>query len=163
MKFKVGDNVKINPKIKEFRYTCGGIDHDEIGKISSINSDGVIRINFPSAPWWYGLESEIVFAQFTKEDLQFGDILTLRNGEKHVYASGYMYGEDGKYYLDCERVDEYYNDDLTSVESSDYDIVKVERATKSEVIFERKEEAKEMTVEEISKALGYEVKVVKSK
>ena len=41
----------------------------------------------------------------------------------------------------------------------EYDIVKVER--EGQVIYER-EDIREMTVEEISKALGYEVKVFTS-
>lgn len=93
-------------------------------------------------------------------DLQFADILTLRNGERYVVVEDYMCGEGGSYYCDCDTLTEEYNDDLTRKSGAiDNDIVKVERS--GEIIYERKEEVKEMTVEEISKALGYEVKVVK--
>lgn len=96
------------------------------------------------------------------DDLQFADILTLRNGERYVYASGYMCGEDSDYVNDCDEIKEYYRDDLQyDSENRDYkkyDIVKIER--KGQIIYERVD-VREMTVEEISNALGYEVKVVK--
>ncbi len=97
----------------------------------------------------------------TPQDLKFGDIVTLRNSERYVIANDTMYGELERYYQDCEPVCNY-NDNLKYYENSDRedDIVKVERA--GTTIFEREEsKVKEMTIEEISKALGHGVKVVK--
>ena len=51
-------------------------------------------------------------------------------------------------------------DDFTHEIYEDSDIVKIERPVEYTTVFTRGE-VKEMTVEEISKALGYEVKVVK--
>ena len=58
------------------------------------------------------------------------------------------------------------NEDLTF--ARDYDdeenkVVKVERPATYYEVFNRDESVREMTVEEISKALGYEVKIVKEK
>ena len=100
----------------------------------------------------------------TLSDLQFADILTLRNREKFVVADGCMHGEDNLYYCDCDELKDCYNDDLTrnsdDKDNHQYDIVKIERA--GQVIYER-EETVEMTIAEISEKLGYEVKVVKEK
>lgn len=164
MKFKVGDKVKLNIYIKEFRWGRAGVDYDEIGKITGIDGDEEIHVNFPSHNDWSGLESELVKVGFSKDDLQFADIVTLRDGNKYVVADGCLYGEDDGYYEDCERIDNDYNNNLIycneyDEERHDLDIMKVER--NGEVIFQRESEAKEMTVAEISKALGYEVKIVK--
>ena len=88
-------------------------------------------------------------------------MLTARDGERYVVADGCLYGEDSDNYSDCDTIAEWYNYDLTYFENNkDYDIIKVERD--GNVIYERKEtEVKKMTVSEISKALGYEVEIVK--
>ena len=160
-KFKIGDMVVFNEKMK-------GAKH-----VPEVNFDKNIREIVNTNYYGYyileGLEDnsfeecELELAQIiTKKDLKFGDILTLRNGDRYVVADGVMYGEESNYVYDCEEIDLWYNDDLTENKNDkDYDIVKVERL--GNVIYERKEETKEMTVEEISKALGYEVKVVKER
>ena len=101
-----------------------------------------------------------------KEELKEGDIVTLRNGDRLIYTpdndSNDFYDlSDNHNYL-CDLSD--LKDDLTYDGSDrDNDIVKVERPVQTEVIFERKDKAREMTVEEISKELGYEVKIIKNK
>lgn len=101
-----------------------------------------------------------------KEELKEGDIVTLRNGDRLVYIPN-----------NCccftDLCDSYCNDlfdlndlkdDLTyNGDDRDSDIVKVERPVQTEIVFERKDLAREMTIEEISKELGYDVKVVKKK
>lgn len=107
---------------------------------------------------------------FTKTDLETGDIVVKRNGTEYMYINDYFVNNDG-----YERV-EYYNDVLTrnsSYPSIDHDIVKVKRPSsgyqyrqkfwdEAPVIWERKE-VEEMTLEEICKALGKEIKIIKSK
>ena len=99
----------------------------------------------------------------TIEDLKFGDILTLRNGEKYLYADGYLCGESTDYYCDADNVETCYKKDLTSENNKDFDIVEVRRPMATFTMFERSTEPVEMTVAEISEKLGYEVKVVKEK
>ena len=160
-KFKIGDMVVFSEKMYGERHTPEVKFDKNIRKIVSRNYygnyilEGLEENNFG--------ECELELAQIiTKKDLKFGDILTLRNSDKYVVADGYMYGEDYSYILDGDKIDLWYNDDLTENENNkERDIVKVERL--GNVIYERKDEAKEMTVEEISKALGYEVKVVKER
>lgn len=95
--------------------------------------------------------------KFTLEDFQFGDIITLRNGERYVYADGYIYGEKGVYSNDLKCICEY----VANAKES-YDIIKVER--QGQIIYERKEEKIiEMTLSEVCEKLGYNVKIVKEK
>lgn len=111
--------------------------------------DGYCR-GFIIADEWC-IESEE--KKMRKSDLKYGDKLTLRNG-----AVGY-YEED----MDIAGLEMHnIKNDLTNngVSHEVLDIVKVERPVYT-TIFEREEEVKEMTVAEISKALGYNVKIVK--
>lgn len=96
----------------------------------------------------------------SKDDLKNGDIVTLRNGDRLVFVNDEDFidlSDDNDNYLSeiCDL-----EDDLRHDSDEDSDIVKVERPEKYTTVFTRTE-VKEMTVEEISKALGYEVKVVK--
>lgn len=160
-KFKTGDKVKLNPEIENFKYGRGDVLFNEVGIIKKIEDEEVI-VDFPSLSSWCGLISEIILVRRINllDDLQFGDILTLRNDERYVYVDGSMFGEKADYYMDYYGVKKFYNENLMYGDSDcrKYDIVKVER--EGRVIYER-EDVREMTVEEISKALGYEVKVVK--
>ena len=114
-----------------------------------------------------------------KSDLVNGAIVKLRNGNKYMLlfdTNGYNGRDDllinvytGGYIRLCE-----YNEDLTSVDRNQrHDIVAVYQSSyvddnfKEHIIHNedtwtwQRQETKEMTVEEISKALGYDVKVVK--
>lgn len=165
-KFKIGDKVKTRfgvGIIKEIR-CCSSqpilVYHFNWNK--GHNADSA-KGYYGNHCWWFDEYELKLIQDITIDDLQFADVLTLRNGERYVYASGFMYGEDSSYCRDCEELDKEYNNDLTYYyqDETEYDIVKVERD--GEVIYERVEEekVKEMTVEEISKELGYEVKVVR--
>lgn len=157
MKFKIGDRIVANKKADD-KY---GITKEGwkgiVTKVGEYNFEA--KSTYESHE--YTLSYDCFDLMLSKlEDLQFGDIVTERNGERYVFADGRLYGEDSDYYNDCDAVDDYFNDDLTYEEDdfSEHDIVKVER--NGITIFERGE-TKEMTISEISKALGYEVKVVK--
>lgn len=70
--------------------------------------------------------------QFCKKDLRVGDRVTRRDGNTYIY-DGYWIGG-----LDKPKI----NEDLTNAGTMKeaFDIVKVERAVKYEIVFERKEE-----------------------
>lgn len=99
---------------------------------------------------------------FNKGDIKEGDIITLRNGDRLLIDADKDVSDlsdentNPIYSLYCFENDMTYRDG-----NSNYDIVKVERPVEYSTVYDRKEEVREMTVEEISKALGYEVKVVK--
>lgn len=96
----------------------------------------------------------------SKDDLKNGDIVTLRNGDRLVFVNGEDFIDLSDDNDNCLSDIRDLEDDLRHDSYEDSDIVKVERPVEYTTVFTR-EEVKEMTVEEISKALGYEVKVVK--
>lgn len=178
-KFKVGDIIK-GKKEGRAHYSITTEDMTMAKVISTDCSDeDDMRIKILSHKTKYneiGEEYDVEnsteyfdYYVFTRDNLEFADVITLRNGERYVYVDGYIQGEDADYDADCDTVKDNYKDDLTRSsekfyycgKSEDYDIVKVERV--GEVIYQRKDnkEPVEMTVAEISEKLGYEVKIVK--
>lgn len=96
----------------------------------------------------------------TKEDLKDMDIVTLRNGDKLVFVGEEFINITENAFNFVDDLDDFY-DDLTYIHARhDNDIIKVDRPKEYETLFTRTK-AKEMTVAEISEALGYEVKVIK--
>ena len=163
MELKIGDKVKLNPKMRDFKWSRAGVSYEEIGIVLRIAKDREsVTIDFPSHPCWKGLEKELIKVCTTTDDLKFADVITLQNGERYVFADGYMFGEGSTYEMWCCKITNHYNDDFDALSGNyEIDIVKIER--NGVLIYEREKprEAKEMTVSEISKALGYEVKIVK--
>lgn len=104
-----------------------------------------------------------------KNDLEQGDVVTLRNGDKLVYLGDESFAdlgdENDNYVSDFEDLNDdlSYTDRWNDKPDYDYDIVKVERPATYYTAFEREDKAREMTIKEISEKLGYEVKVVKEK
>ena len=178
MEFKVGDRVRIKSWeqmekefgmefdwiackcgfSREMRHLCG-----RTATILAIDNcfHDVKLINWSddSGGIYWSISTDMIelvdTSKFTKSDLQEGDIVTDREGCKSLYSNGNFVGKT----LNIK----WFTDDLKDIDGeSDNDIVKVERPIKLETVFERKEpEVIEMTVEEISRALGHEVKVVK--
>ena len=109
---------------------------------------------------------------FTKNDLSSGDFIQLRDGRYGVVVRDIdtIVLPNGTY-LDIN----YYNTDLKSKwESVEHDIMKVYRGCKcfdhcknysgKIVVYDREQdEVEEMTLEEVCKALGKNVKIVKEK
>ena len=109
------------------------------------------------------------YQRFNKPDLKNGDIVTYRNGEKGVVFLEFdaIMGDKLENYIPLEHVTYNLNDEW----NEDWDIVKVQRArdihqfVKSRwdnipIVWER-EETVEMTLAEVCKALGKNVKIVK--
>ena len=167
-KYKVGDSVRIldgrkNPNI----HPCWVEEMDEL--IGTVHIVDLVRKDS------YGLyDTEYLFAEewlapaeFTKADLKEFDIVEFRNGSKTWVVKDIVLGKLSIGGFSIET----WLDDLKDEGAHGLDIMKVYRPTDSlpldkskwkdlPLIYERTE-VKEMTVEEISKALGYEVKVVK--
>lgn len=66
MKFKVGDKVKLNKNVKDFKYGKGIVGYDELGIIIEIDRDKDIHVNFPSYWGWIGIEEELVLVNGKK-------------------------------------------------------------------------------------------------
>lgn len=130
MKFKVGDKVKVVKCIIE------GDNCKNFNKVSTI-----AKINceweFP-----YRLEGisenfredelALVEKQFTKSDLQNGDIVTFRNGEIAIKVENDS-SEKSRYSLS------QYNNKLEHNYNSNYDIVRIDRPTEYKTIYKNDE------------------------
>lgn len=172
-KFKIGDKVKIldGRNKPSFRLTWSPIWVDGMNKyigevhtvkyICGAGDYSLEGINYSFAEEW------LAPAEFTKYDFKEFDVVEFRNGNKTLVINDIILGElsIGGFYL------ANWTDDLRDKYTDKYDIMKVYRPTdniptdKSKwkdlpVVYERTE-VREMTIEEISEALGYEVKVVK--
>ena len=98
----------------------------------------------------------------TKEYLKDGDIVTLRNGDRLVLYDGWFKDcseENSNRLIELNDLDNELNCIKCNGRVLENDIVKVERPVEYETVFKR-EEAQELTVDEISERLGYKVKVV---
>ena len=109
------------------------------------------------------------YQKFNKPDLKNGDIVTYRNGEKGVVLLEFdaIVSDNFENYIPLENVSYNLNDEW----NDEWNIVKVQRArdihqfVKSRwdmapIIWERQETV-EMTLAEVCKALGKNVKIVK--
>ena len=131
------------------------------GKVSIYKSQG-----FTILEW-----SDFMEKKFTKADLKNGDVIQKRNGNVEIVCvdTGTLITTDHHNRLDDIR------EDLTSMNGCDYDIVAVRRPTDcgdcsfiafqqelGELVYDReRKEVEEMTLEEVCKALGKEIKIVK--
>ena len=85
-KFKVGDKVKLNKLIGNFKYGRGGVNFKAIGKIIGITENNEYYVDFPICGCWHGREKELVLvkAKYTYEDLKkspVGTKITFENGK----------------------------------------------------------------------------------
>lgn len=166
--FKVGDKLIVKDNLKDITGFAGGyVDSMDklIGKVVTVKSvcDNVsVRIEEDEHDYrWDNRAFELTDIVKTKYDLQNGDIVTLRNGDRLMLLDESFSDLDGENDNSLCDMDDL-NDDLSyDGYGNRSDIVKVERAVDYYTVYNRENTVKEMTVEEISKALGYEVKIVK--
>lgn len=165
--FNIGDKVRVAK-------TDYKLKKPYIGKIFTIES---VNPN----PWrpteHYGFDSKLcgyvfdaeelilVEKRFTKADLKPGMVVELCDGDRYLFVND-------KFANAHEWSDsKHYNNDLTHSVYENLNIVKVYTSTghtlgtmldKSSLtlVWERKDDVKEMTVAEIEKQLGYKVKIV---
>ena len=82
--------------------------------------------------------------------LKGDECITLGNGCSYIISNGEAW---------CSNLDEKYNEDLTYSNNYEfYDIIKI--TYEGKVVWERKEEIKKMTLEEIERELGYKIEIV---
>lgn len=176
--FKVGDRVQIREwedmekefgKVfneintrylftSEMTHLCG-----RTATISKINGEKIQLKDWSDSSGdlsWSFSTDMIKYVEITRDDLQFADILTLRDGKRYVIAEGCLHGEDDDCGLSSASLDVWYNDDLTENENkAENDIVKVERA--GQVVYEREDKARKMTVKQVCEELGYDIEIIK--
>lgn len=97
-----------------------------------------------------------------KKDLKKLDVIVLRNGDELVFLGDNFEDlsiDNDNYICDLDDL----NDDLTSTDARQSDVVKVIRSVVSSTIWEREDKPVKMTVSEVCKKLGYDVEIVKEK
>ena len=117
--------------------------------------------------------SDFMDGKFTKSNLKNGDVILRADGDVEIVCieTGTLIASNGFNYLAELR------EDLTSIHSDfedNVDVVAVRRPLEpadcqfcafkhnfGELVYERKSEPEEMTLEEVCKALGKEIKIVK--
>ena len=178
-KIKVGDKIKIiNTKNEDFSYSSviGKIYIVEEIREDSCKEKFATLKNSIYMPYLYNCELvDEKEKQFTKSDLKNGDIVELRNGERYVYIEKYndrfIYSTDSDEVIVNLKDGEYsrlgnYDDDLRykGRGNCEYDIMKIldmsEFYKKPKWTWER-EKTEEMTLEEVCKELGRDIKIVK--
>ena len=88
----------------------------DIVTIKSFDSDLYNEAaNVKENEWSWDIRAfEKIYNITSLKELQFADVITLRNSERYVYGDGYILGEDNTYDADCDNIKEgCYNDDLT--------------------------------------------------
>ncbi len=161
-KYKVGDKVRIVKKRAGIMVSSMDIYLGEVMTIKRILPSGNYEMLEDGGRWsWDDASIEQYANIIKKSDLQDGDITTYRDGGKRFVH------EAGLRSLKCPSSTRMelanYNEDLFYVSGSDdLDIVKVYRPETEEIFYTEKTiKAKEMTVAEIEKALGYSIKIIK--
>lgn len=150
-KFKVGDRVD-DKTIKDWRGIVVRVS-DNSCDILADNGDMYVGL---SCDYFNFIHS------FTKNDLKNGDIVTLKNGDKLIYANN-CFHDMSDTYDNCLYCISDLNDDMMHYSSNnrESDIIKVSRPIEYVDVFSRPKEPKKMTVSEICKELGYDVEIVK--
>lgn len=153
MEFKVGDKVKV------INCDSAGTDCANFNKVSTI-TDIMNGSKYPYAlkgitEFFREKELELVERQFTKSDLQDGDIITLRNGEKYIKKGNSILTACA--IIELEDFTENLNDSTNGKEN--IDVIKVERPTRYETVYERAEEEKKEILDKVEK--NYLTNVIK--
>ena len=159
-KFKIGDRVIGNDKATE-KYAV--TKKDWVGIIIDVH-DNRCDIQGDDGELYTNLYCDCfnVIHSFTKNDLENGDIVTLRNGDKLIYIDDYFYDVSNGYDNVLDDIGDLRDNMIYSdPDYSESDIMKVSRPTDYVDVFSRPKESKKMTVSEICKELGYDVEIIK--
>jgi len=159
MKYKVGQRVRVRKDLKKGeQYDKCNVVNDMSKRAGRIVTIALVKedcerylIEEDNRIWYWSEEMFEGLVQFTKEDLQDGDIVTDREGCKGFYFDGEFYG--------AVINDGYLNDELADGDGcKENDIIKVERPVKLETVFEREEEPEKdevlQKIEELEKQIA---------
>lgn len=67
-KFKVGDEVTLDPSIMEPYYGWGSVKHGDIGIVTPTTERDRVRVNFPTQSGWSARPHELVLVNFSLEN-----------------------------------------------------------------------------------------------
>jgi hypothetical protein len=173
MKFKVGDKVRVvnltsqsNPVKKSF------IGREFTVEYLSCNDRWLYTLSDAAKNYNWCAE-ELELAEFTKSDLKDGMVVEYHNGSREMVFGSRSIDMNGwhnleeyseslteeKYHFPIHNIDKVYKVNSNTI----YNFKDVFKDEYLELIWERKPDYKEMTVEEIEKELGYKIKVIADK
>ena len=174
MKYKVGDKVNVR---KDFK-TCdtyGGYYvtdnmHKLAGKTVTISDVYECKYAICEDDKRYCWTDEM-FEPSAKDLIKPGSVIEPRMGGKYLYLNDVFLSENGGLCLNALGLEEYTDDLLNNDGICKFDIQKIYRTSgrKMRDLFTdeyltlvwKREEPKEMTLEEVEKELGYPIKIVK--
>lgn len=167
MKFKVGDIIK---GITDEKYSITNTSMYKAEVISTNENEMTIKIlkhkNFFEQEEEYSVKNsdkffKLIEEHFTKSDLKNGDIVTYRSGDKRTVVAGNLINSSG--YI-SKKLNQYTNELKDTVAGKNLDIIKVERPTKYETVFESKEEILDKTEKEylanVIRPFRHEIKTI---
>lgn len=148
-------------------------DEDRYRTCYNFNANKKGSIDFYAAHGYHVLYwSDFMDKEFTKDDLRNGDVVLRKDGEVEIFIESQF----GNFLMDAYGdgcTDAYINRDLTSNSYFTRDVIAVRRPNTlfdmsfdafekklGRLVYER-DETVEMTLEEVCKALGKNVKIVK--
>lgn len=86
-KFKVGDKVKLNKLVGNFKYGKGRVNFKAIGKIIGITENNEYYVDFPLCGCWHGREKEL---ELVKGEYNYEDLKKAPIGTKLIFKNGYL-------------------------------------------------------------------------
>lgn len=174
MRHIVGDKVKVRKDLK-ICGTYGGYYvtdnmHKMTGKtvtISSVCNDVYEICEDNGKCYW----TDEMFDPAAKDLIQPGSIVECRSGNKYIYINGLFMHSDGWMFMGNGGLKDFSDDLIFLNGDENFDIMRIfeSKARALNGVFEpiyltsvwERREAKEMTLEEIEKILGYPIKIVK--
>lgn len=173
MRFKVGDKVRVKKNLRDIKEIVGGYVsamRKMEGKIvtikkqtTSLSGEPGYKIEEDECSFiWDERAFEPLNLKLTKDELlklPIGTKITTENDEDNVFIKT----DEGRFVTDdCNVLCDYDINDNLTIDDEDCGtrIIKVEVPTYV-TKYDYSKEVKEMTMAEISKALGYEVKIIK--
>lgn len=156
MKFKVGDIIK-GKENKRYAVTDEDMKKAKVLEVNGSNMQikviehsnffvkGITYTVKNSTEYFELIESK----KFTKSDLKDGDIVTRRDGKKGVVNmrdEKIIRLDDNDYFIYLFN----YTEDLRNI-CAKFDIIKVERPTKYETVYERAEDEKKEILDKVEK------------
>lgn len=176
MKYKVGDKVRVRSDLEAGKGYGNDVFTKEMKEFKSkivtierVISDGYrIKEDYHKLSW---TEEMFLLATFTKSDLKTGHVVEYRNGKRRMVVKAVLINGNGNASENLSS----YTDDLKHECMAKSDICKVYEVNSNfcgdldtlspeagnlNVIWEREEPPKKMTISEIEAALGHRVEVV---
>ncbi len=162
-KWDDGISYEVTTRFEVFTVcTCYNFNAGSVGNYLFYDSHGYTILEW----------SDFMRKEFTKDDLKTGDVVLRRGGTVNIYVET---ATENRFVslLGYFRSFDYIRQDLTGVTNSELDIIAVRRPNDisdmsfdafekklGSLVYER-DETVEMTLEEVCKALGKNVKIVK--